>query len=278
MSTWAIGDVQGCHDELGRLLEAIAFDPAHDRLWFTGDLVNRGPASAAVLREVRALGARAVTVLGNHDIHLLAIALAGAPARRKDTLRELLDAPDAAELVDWLRRQPLLHRDAELDFALVHAGLPPQWSLEEALQRAAEVEAALAGDRPGDFLDALYGDQPEFWERELAGAARLRFITNCLTRMRYCDAEGRLALKPKGPPGSQPPGLMPWYEAPGRRSAGTRIVFGHWSTHYLTRPDTRAHGVWGIDTGCLWGGTLTALCLDSLETRQVPGHAGGSPD
>lgn len=270
MATWAIGDVQGCDAELGSLLALIGHDPARDLLWFTGDLVNRGPDSLAVLRRVRALGDRAVTVLGNHDIHLLALALAGAPAQRRDTLAPVLAASDAAELIDWLRRRPLLHTGAAGDLVLVHAGLAPQWRVAEAEGLAAEVAAALAGPSPELFLADLYGDEPSFWDPALRGTARLRFITNCCTRMRYCDATGRVDLRVKGAPGTQPAGLMPWYEVPYRRSTDRRIVFGHWSTHGLTRPDTSSQGVFCIDTGCCWGGALSALNLETLERVQVP--------
>ncbi|MGA7800761.1 MAG: symmetrical bis(5'-nucleosyl)-tetraphosphatase [Gammaproteobacteria bacterium] len=263
MATYAIGDVQGCFDELQALLDKIRFDPAADRLWFCGDLVNRGPKSLEVLRFVRELGARAVTVLGNHDLHLVAVARDPGCANPKDTLVPVLEAPDCTELIDWLRELPLVHHDAELGFTMVHAGLVPQWDLQTALRCSAELQAVLQGEDCGVFLDHMYGNQPRAWSDDLRGWARLRFITNCCTRLRYCDDQGRLALKAKGPPGSQPPGYRPWFEIPHRASRGLRIVFGHWST--LGRTD--AAGIFSLDTGCVWGGELTALRLDGAPQR-----------
>ena len=258
MALYAIGDVQGCHDELRALLEALRFDPAADTLWFTGDLVNRGPESLATLRFVRGLGDRAVSVLGNHDLHLLAVAHGRSPLKRKDTLQPVLDADDRDELLGWLQRRPLLHHDAALGLTLLHAGLPPQWTLEQAGAAAAEVEKVLRDDER-DFFGHMYGDTPDRWDAGLRGWPRLRFITNCLTRMRYCTGDGQLVLAPKGPPGTQPAGCVPWFEVPGRASAGARIVCGHWSAlGYVARPDLLA-----LDTGCLWGGTLTAVRLDA---------------
>ncbi|MDX1592622.1 MAG: symmetrical bis(5'-nucleosyl)-tetraphosphatase [Gammaproteobacteria bacterium] len=258
MAHYAIGDVQGCRAELLELLESLRFDPAADTLWFTGDLVNRGPESLATLRLVRELGERAVTVLGNHDLHLLAVAAARSPLKRKDTLQAVLDAPDRDELLEWLAERPLLHHDAGLGVTLLHAGLPPQWSLDEARARAAEVEQVLRdGDRDA-FFGHMYGDTPDRWDPGLTGWERLRFITNCLTRLRFCTAEGRMNLASKGPPGSQPPGFMPWFDVPGRASAGSRVVCGHWSALGLVERDD----LLVLDTGCLWGGTLTAVRLD----------------
>jgi len=268
MAVYAIGDVQGCHAELERLLEALRFDPAADRLWFAGDLVNRGPDSLGVLRRVRALGEAAVTVLGNHDLHLLALAEPGVEAsNRYDTLLPILEAPDAGELLDWLRARPLLHWDPDLHWMLIHAGLPPQWDLELARACAREVEDALRGDGRAKFFRRMYGDRPRRWRSSLTGTKRLRFITNCLTRLRFCDADGRIDLEPTGPPGSQPPGLLPWFRVPGRRSEGLNIVCGHWAAMgYLSEC-----GVTAIDTGCVWGGRLTAQRLDGAgETISVP--------
>lgn len=259
MAVYAIGDIQGCFSQLQRLLEHIRFDPESDRLWFTGDLVNRGPQSLEVLRFVKGLGERAVTVLGNHDLHLIAIAHGFTSPRPKDTLDALLQAPDRDELIDWLITRPLLHLDRQLDYLMIHAGLPPQWDVDEALARAREVEEVLRGrQRVGDYLAQMYGDEPAQWSPELGGMNRLRFITNCFTRMRFCDSQGRLDLQHKGPPGSEPGHLMPWYLAPGRRSRQQRIVFGHWSTH----GQSHCENVYALDTGCLWGGTLTAMRLD----------------
>lgn len=258
MAVYAIGDVQGCYDELRHLLDHIHFDPAADTLWFTGDLVNRGPKSLEVLRFVRHLGDSAVTVLGNHDLHLLAVASGTRPPRKKDTFDALLHAHDRTELLAWLRQRPLLHHDPALDWAMLHAGLPPQWDLAKASACAAELEAVLRGPNYRDYLAHMYGDGPAVWEEKLKGAKRLRFITNCLTRMRYCDRKGRLALDAKGPPGTQSPRYMPWFEVPKRASEGLRIVCGHWSTlgYYSER------GVYSLDTGCIWGGQLTALRID----------------
>lgn len=270
MALYAIGDVQGCYDELRSLLDKLRFDPAADRLWFTGDLVNRGPRSLETLRFVRSLGKAAVTVLGNHDLHLLAVVHGVSRTKHRDTFGDVLGAPDRDELLDWLRRRPLLHREG--GFCLIHAGLPPQWSLDEAAAHAAEVETCLRGDGYRELFRHMYGDQPDLWSEPMEYWDRLRFTTNCLTRTRYCDALGRLEFKQKGPPGSQPAHLFPWFEVPGRRSAGTSIVFGHWSTLGFFA----GAGVFCLDTGCLWGGELTALKLDGgWEKFSVSGAPGG---
>jgi bis(5'-nucleosyl)-tetraphosphatase (symmetrical) len=255
MPTYAIGDIQGCEPELHRLLDRIRFDPAADRLWFTGDLVNRGPGSLGVLRFVRSLGASAVVVLGNHDLHLLALAAGNQRHAHKSNLDEVLAAPDRDELLDWLRRRPLLHHDPAKGYMLIHAGLPPQWTLEDAIACARELEAVLQGPDWCDYLFAMYGAEPNRWDPALRGMERLRFITNCLTRVRYCTPDGTLALKEKSLPADCPPGLVPWFQCPGRRSRDTRIIFGHWSALGYWDQDN----VWGIDSGCLWGGSLTAL-------------------
>ncbi len=261
MSTWAIGDIQGCYDELQALLKKIDFKPGHDQLWFTGDLVNRGPKSLQTLRLVRKL--KAITVLGNHDLHLLACAHRPQRCRRKDTLNQILKAPDADELLDWLRRRPLLHHDPDSGYTLLHAGLPPQWNLRTARRCAREVETVLRGKRYADFLEVMYGDQPDCWNKSLHGMKRLRFITNCLTRLRYCDARGHLALQQKGVPGTQPHHLRPWFAWPKRKSRDMKIIFGHWST--LGAFD--APGLHAVDTGCLWGGSLTALKVRKKPRR-----------
>jgi bis(5'-nucleosyl)-tetraphosphatase (symmetrical) len=259
VATYAIGDVQGCHDELLALLDRIGFDPAGDRLWFVGDLVNRGPKSLECLRFVRDLGDRAVTVLGNHDLHLLAIAAGNDIKHNGDPgLEAVLAAADRQELLDWLRHRPLLHRDPELGFTMIHAGLPPQWDIATAAACAREVEERLrSDDHVAYFLD-MYGNKPRRWDPALRGVKRLRFITNCLTRLRYCTMDGGLAMKDKGPPGTQGEGRVPWYSHPARASREERIVFGHWSTHGYAA----VHNVWAIDSGCLWGGALTALRID----------------
>jgi bis(5'-nucleosyl)-tetraphosphatase (symmetrical) len=277
MSTYAIGDIQGCLEPLKRLLDRLQFEPACDRLWFTGDLVNRGPESLATLRLVRDLGPSALTVLGNHDLHLLACGLTD-PGRLRpdDTLLEILEAPDCGELLDWLRRQPLAHHDPELNYTLVHAGIAPDWDLEQLLALADEVATALRSEAAPQLLAELYGNQPDAWSDDLRGTARLRCIVNFCTRMRYVHGDGRLEFRSKGPPGTEPPGCMPWYRLPGRRNRGLRIIFGHWSTHHLgNSSDLAAQGVFGIDTGCLWGGALTALNLGDGELVQVAGMPAG---
>ena len=262
MTTWAIGDVHACRDELQALLERIRFDAARDHLCFVGDLVNRGPHSAATLRFVRALGDAATVVLGNHDLHLLAAASGHRTPRSKDTFDDVLAAPDRDELLDWLRHRPLLHHDADRGFTLAHAGLHPAWDLVTAQGLAREVEAQLRAPDYDRVFTWMYGDDPAAWSPELAGPERHRFAINAFTRMRYCTAEGRLDLKASGPPGTQPAGLLPWFEVPGRANADLRIVFGHWSTlGYAART-----GVYALDSGCLWGGALTALCLDDPDT------------
>ncbi len=262
MAVYAVGDVQGCYADLRRLLERIAFDPAEDRLWLTGDLVNRGPESLETLRFVKSLGSRAVCVLGNHDLHLLAVATGTAQSRKADTLDAVLTAPDRDELLDWLRRQPLLHHDPVLGYTLIHAGLPPQWDLSQARRCAVELETVLRGDGYMDFFRHMYGNQPTQWSDRLQGMDRLRFIVNCFTRLRFCNAGGELDLTTKGAPGTQPPGFMPWFQAPGRLSAGLHILFGHWSTV----GEVNGHNVHALDTGCVWGGNLTALRLDGDDS------------
>jgi bis(5'-nucleosyl)-tetraphosphatase (symmetrical) len=264
MATYAVGDVQGCYESLRRLLDQIGFDPGTDRLWFVGDLVNRGPDSLAVLRFVKSLGDRALVVLGNHDLHLLARA-AGRPGNaKKDNLDDILEAPDRNDLLAWLRHRPLVHHDANKGFTMVHAGFPPQWDLGLALDCARELESALRGSGYRDFLQAMYGDEPAIWSADLTGMERLRFITNCLTRMRYCDPLGRLDLTAKGHPGTQPVGTMPWFRVPWRATRGERIVFGHWSTlKWLAE-----NNVWCLDTGCLWGGHLTAIRMRKRKPNE----------
>ncbi len=255
MAIYAIGDVQGCFDDLLRLLDAISFDQNTDQLWFAGDLVNRGPKSLETLRFVKSLGKSAVTVLGNHDMHLLAAACTDQVNRKKDSLNPILESPDRNELIDWLRHQPLFHYNE--DFCLVHAGLPPQWDFKNTKKMAIIAESTLRRPDYQLFLKQMYGDKPNLWSPGLRGIARLRFIINCFTRMRYCDAEGRLDFANSGSLGSQPPNLLPWFEVPDRKSADICIIFGHWSTlgYY------EGSNCYAIDTGCLWGGQLTALKL-----------------
>lgn len=272
MTHYAIGDLQGCYDELRRLLDALRFDPARDRLLFAGDLVNRGPQSLQCLRFVRGLGPAAATVLGNHDLHLLACAH-GRRQKAGDTLDAVLGAADRQELIEWLAAQPLALWEPASETLIVHAGLAPQWTRDDALQLSAEVQAVLRDARRREaFFAQMYGDKPRRWDPALGGWERLRFAVNCFTRLRFCAADGTLDLQPKGAPGSQPPGLLPWFEIPGRRSATTRIVFGHWST--LGREQWPEANVWGLDTGCVWGGRLTALALEgaTLHSVSCAGH------
>ncbi len=279
MATYAIGDLQGCYSELLDLLDTVGYNETRDRLWFTGDLVNRGPESLKALRFVHGLHG-AVTVLGNHDLHLLAVAGGHTRMRKKDTLQDILDAKDRDELLDWLRARPLLHRDAKLGYTLIHAGLAPQWNIARAQAMAQEVENVLRnGDAPA-FFEHMYGDGPACWSEQLRGWERLRFITNCFTRMRFCDAKGCLTLDEKGPPGSRTGRFSPWYEAPNRKSRRERIIFGHWSTVRLgNTADFAAHRVYPLDTGCVWGGSLSAMRLDDGEMFSVPSrqpkYAGG---
>ena len=269
MATYAVGDVQGCFDSFRRLLDRCAFDPAADRLWLVGDLVNRGPRSLETLRFVRSLGEAAVTVLGNHDLYLLMVAEGGAKYRGKDdTLQEILDAPDCGELLHWLRMQRLFHREGE--YGLVHAGLLPQWTAARAQELAAEVETALRGPSYREFILNLWGSEPATWSDELTGWARLRVIVNAMTRLRFCTPEGVMEFLTKGEALAAPVGHLPWFEVPGRLSRDSVLVTGHWSALGLRLlPNLLA-----LDSGCLWGGHLTALRLEDRQVFQVDCSAG----
>ena len=265
MARLAIGDVQGCLEELRALLRRANFSADRDQLWLVGDLVNRGPDSLGVLRFARALGENAVVVLGNHDLHLLAVAFgAGARTLRAgDTLDPVLQASDRDALLEWLITRPLAV--AQGDDLMVHAGLPPQWTPARTLELAAEVEARLRQD-PAGFFAQMYGNRPDRWDESLQGADRLRFVVNALTRMRFCRADGTIDLKQKGRPGTQPETLLPWFEVPGRLSRGVRVICGHWSAlGFVERP-----GLLALDSGCVWGGSLTAASLDDSERWQQP--------
>jgi len=265
VALYAIGDVQGCNDELGSLLDALHFSKDRDRLWFVGDLVNRGPDSLGVLRRIRSLGDAATVTLGNHDLHLLAVAYGCARVRSDDTLGDILAAADRDAMLEWLAGRPLFHEDAAANVCMLHAGLAPQWDLNVARQCAREFERALRRD-PERLLRGLYGDRPDLWDETLEGEERLRFVANCFTRLRYVDADGRLMLRAKGSPKkSQTKSLIPWFEAPEARWRGPRVVFGHWSTLGFFDRD----GVAGLDTGCVWGGPLTALRLDDPGAKPV---------
>lgn len=261
MTRYAIGDVQGCHEELRALLGRLKFSADRDQLWFVGDLVNRGPRSLEVLRFVRDLGENAVVVLGNHDLHLLAVAAGARRKRRSDTLDDILGAPDRDALLEWLTARPLAHlqahaqgRDSDL---MVHAGVVPQWTVHKTMELAAEVGVSLRGD-PRALFDHMYGDEPDLWQEDLSGTDRLRFTINVLTRLRVCTAEGRVDLKLKGKP--QPPDSLfqPWFDIPGRLTRSARVIFGHWSALGFVQRS----GAVGLDSGCVWGGTLTAFDLD----------------
>ncbi len=271
MAVWAIGDLQGCYEVTQRLLERIRFDPASDRLWFCGDLVNRGGQSLETLRLVHSLREHSVVVLGNHDLSLLAVGERSPGDQRKvnPDLQRVVLAEDRDELLTWLRSQKLLHVDRTLGWTMVHAGLAPKWTVEMAEKHAQEVERKLHGDGYRRLLANMYGDKP-VWSPRLAGHERDRAIINLLTRMRYCTPRGRSAMEEKGAPGTQAQGLYPWYEVPGRAQRDLKIVCGHWSTLGLMI----GHGVHAIDTGAVWGGRLTALQLDTDELRvvQVPGR------
>jgi bis(5'-nucleosyl)-tetraphosphatase (symmetrical) len=263
VATYAIGDIQGCLEPLERLLDKLRFDPAQDTLWFVGDLVNRGPQSLEVLRFVKGLGERAVTVLGNHDLHLLVVAAGFAKAHRGDTLDAILAAPDRDELLDWLRCRPLAH--AAQGWLMVHAGVLPQWDAARTVELAREVERALAGPDWHALLAAMYGNHPHRWRDDHAGFDRLRCIVNALTRMRLCTADGTMEFAHKGEPHDLPAGFTPWFDAPQRATAGTPIVFGHWSALGLVvRPDLVA-----LDTGCRWGRALTALRLEDRTLFEI---------
>ena len=264
MATYAIGDVQGCYDSLQRLLALCDFDPARDRLWMVGDLVNRGPRSLETLRFFRSLGPAALTVLGNHDLYLLMVAEGGARFRGKDdTLEEIFAAPDCGELLDWLRRQPLCH--SEGGYCLVHAGLLPQWTAARARELAREVEAALQGPDFHEFIMNLWGSEPASWADDLTGWGRLRVVVNAMTRMRFCSADGVMNLKAKGTVADAPPGLLPWFAVPGRRSADAVLVTGHWSALGLQITPN----LLSLDSGCRWGRHLTAVRLEDRRVFQV---------
>jgi bis(5'-nucleosyl)-tetraphosphatase (symmetrical) len=273
MAVYAIGDIQGCYDPLRRLLEAIAFEPARDTLWLTGDLVNRGPKSLQTLRFVKSLGDSAITVLGNHDLHLLALASGAIFAdERFASLDAVLDAPDCDELTDWLRCRPLAHYDKSMDTLLVHAGTHPDWSVQDTLNLAAEVETALRKKKKfKTLLRKMYGNNPRQWSDELSGRKRLRFIINCLTRMRMLTRKRRMNFTHTGPPFRARQDLLPWFRFAPRAAVETRIVFGHWSAlGLIVLPNLVS-----TDTGCLWGAQLTAVRLDTERPQviQVPGQA-----
>ncbi len=262
-STYAIGDVQGCFDDLLRLLEKLDFEPDVDRLWFTGDLVNKGPDSLELLRFVRGLGGAAISVLGNHDLHLLAVASGAVKARKKDTITEILDAPDCEELLFWLRHQPLLHHSDRLGFTMVHAGLPPQWDLEKSRECASELETVLQNFGYEDLFLHLSEDGPLRWREDLESWGRLRFIANCFTQLRWCDFSGRIDLPGKRQTAkAKHKRSRPWFEIPQRASKSLNILFGHWAKLVIAPAANRQPGVIPLDTGCANGGSFTAFRLE----------------
>lgn len=272
MATYAIGDIQGCFASLETLLFKLEFNKEHDTLWFAGDLVNRGPDSLSTLRFVKSLGDSAITVLGNHDLHLLAIAADHRQTRDK-SLKKILKADDGPELLHWLRKQPLIHYDADLDFTIAHAGIYPKWSLSQAMKYADELHTVLKGDNYLDFIHNMYGNKPDKWKKKLVDWDRLRFICNAFTRMRFCSEDGKLDFKKNGTPKVEASELIPWFDVPDRKMKSQRILFGHWSTLGLLK----RNDVFALDTGCVWGGQLTALRIDGEEPQYIsidcPGDA-----
>ncbi len=271
MATYAIGDLQGCFFSFQDLLKKIQFNPVHDGLWFVGDLINRGPGSLDVMRWMLEHQSSVVTVLGNHDLHTLVVAEGFVSAHRSDTIQSLLDAPDAPELLRWLRHQPLVH--FEHGYLMVHAGLLPEWTVDQAMALGAEVHLALQAPNYREFLQHMYGNDPKRWDDGLNGWDRLRVITNAMTRLRICSADGEMEFKFKGELQNIPDGYQPWFELSHRASVNTPIVFGHWSALGLQHKNN----VYSLDTGCLWGGHLSAMRLEDRQIFQVPCHPDDSP-
>ena len=265
MAIYAIGDVQGCYDELIQLIEKIAFNPKKDSLWFVGDLVNRGPKSLETLRYIKSLGDAAITVLGNHDLHLLAMHHGVRDTHKSPDLIPILEADDVNELLGWLQTRPFLHYDKTIKTTMVHAGIVPNWSLKQAKQYAKELEDILASKKAKAFFKHMYGNKPDLWHDDLEGWDRYRFITNCFTRLRYCKKDGTMDHKAKFAPGMQAKKYLPWFTVPDRKTANKRIVFGHWSTLGLMNQNN----AWSLDTGCVWGDSLTAMRLDSEKPEYI---------
>ena len=261
MATYAIGDIQGCFDAFQALLEKIKFNKEKDQLWLAGDMINRGPQSLETLRYIISLGDAAKVVLGNHECHALAVFYGHKEAHRSDTFQDIINAPDADELFNWIRTRPFFYQDKQLGYSMIHAGLPPQWTLKDAKKNASELEAVLAGEYYQAFFADMYGSKPKCWEDKLTGQDRLRFIINSFTRTRYCDASGKMDFKEKGRLGSQPEHLLPWFDVPNRKTKNKKIVFGHWSTIGIHKQNNTSC----LDSGCLWGGSLSAMVLDGSE-------------
>ncbi len=269
MATYVIGDIQGCRQEFENLLSNMKFNPDTDRLWLTGDIINRGPDSLGALRLAKQYNA--VSVLGNHECHLLAIANNVTSAGKKDTLQEILNADDSQELLDWVRQFPLVHHDSKLGFTMVHAGLHPRWELSHALALSGEVEAIMQSDKYSELLGNMYGDTPEQWDDKLTSWDRIRCIINYCTRSRYYKQSGKINLKDKGPVGSQKTGYYPWFSIENRKHADENIVFGHWASLHDSDPrEFKSYNVYPLDTGCVWGRKLTALRLEDNMIYQIP--------
>lgn len=266
MSTYAIGDIQGCYTPLQQLLAHIQFDPAKDTLWFIGDLVNRGSQSLETLRFIKSLGQNQRSVLGNHDLHLLAVALGVQKIKSSDTFTDILAAPDRDELIHWLLHLPLVHHDTDLSFTMVHAGLAPSWDLPTAINLSKEVETILQSSSACEFLQNMYGNEPALWHPDLQGWDRLRCITNYFTRLRFCRLDGSLELTTKGTIGSHPADLFPWFQIPDRLNANLNILFGHWAALH---GETNIPNVFALDTGCAWGYCLTAMRLEDRKKFSV---------
>lgn len=267
MATYVIGDLQGCLTPLVQLLEQISYSPGQDKLWFAGDLINRGHESLETLRFIKSLGDNATVVLGNHDLHLLAISFGHGKLKRGDTLMEILTARDRDELIDWLRSQPLCHYDAELNIIMSHAGIPPCWDLSKTLTLAKEVEDKLQSDNVDEYFATMYGNTPDLWDDKLTGLDRLRAITNYLTRMRFCDENSKLDLKSKEGVDTAAKGYAPWFNYPTKLPEGCHIVFGHWAA---IEGETKKSRIHALDTGCVWGGSLTALRLEDMQRFSTP--------
>ena len=260
MTDYAIGDIQGCYERLRDVLAKVSFSPSRDRLWVAGDLINRGPSSLQTLRYIESLGDSALVVLGNHDLHLLAVALGGHSPKKKDTLADILEAPDRDHLLHWLRQQHLCVHDPRRDLVMTHAGLPHIWNVEQAMAHAAEVEAVIGSDRAEEYFTHMYGNEPACWSDTLEGMDRWRAITNYFTRMRFIAQDGCLELATKEPADNAPKGFAPWFQFP--RQDDTRVIFGHWAA---LEGNTRSDQFVGLDTGCVWGGELTIMNLDTGE-------------
>ncbi len=267
MATYAIGDLQGCFDEFINLLEKIHFNPPEDTLWFVGDIINRGPKSLHCLRFIKGLKKNAIMVLGNHELHLLAIVYGSAAKKPYDTLDDILAAPEKNELIEWLRQQPLLHHDNKLGYTLVHAGIFPEWDLTQAQHYANELETLLRGPDHIPFFQNMYGNYPDHWDENLKDHDRLRFILNAFTRMRLCGPGDKLNLKKKGPPSDAPENYLPWFKVPNRRNKDINIIFGHWAA---LAGETGEPNAFALDTGCVWGGLLTTMRLEDGKLFSVP--------